>query len=130
MVLNQRAQVWNDSDKPYKEDFKGVMMEVPPRAFIEMDSQEASEFLAQFVAPKRDGMGTFLNSKPLRKVIVPSSEGVKNETVPEDYCIICNKQFGSKGFLAAHFSKMHRNLIPVEEKHDPGTIGNPNKESV
>ncbi len=83
--------------------------------------------MAQFVAPKMDGSGNFVNSKPLRKVVLPSEEVKKTKGLPPGYCVICNRDFGSKGFLVKHFKETHKDLVPVEEdKKKDDSVGTGN----
>ena len=125
----QYAQVWNEGDVTYKEDFKGKLIEIEPKTFIVMERQEASEFMAKYLSPQKDGAGNYVNSKPLRKVILPlnSTKG-EGKGMPAGWCAICNRDFGSKGFLTVHFKKEHSNLVPVEEKNDDSSsTGNTDK---
>jgi len=115
----QYAQVWNEGDSLYKEDFKGKLIEIEAKKFIVMERQEACEFMAQFIAPKVDGSGNYTNAKPLKQVLLGKTD-TKGEGrgLPPGWCVICNKDFGSKGFLTVHFKKEHSDLVPVEEKKD------------
>jgi hypothetical protein len=42
------VKVWNDNDYPYSEKFKGEMINIKPKSFVEMDFNEASHFLGTF----------------------------------------------------------------------------------
>ncbi len=53
-----RVKVWNDNVHPHKEKFKDVEFNIAPGEFIEMDSEEAVEFLHQFTGVKWRGDGT------------------------------------------------------------------------
>ena len=125
----QYAQVWNDGDSTYTEDFKGKKIEIEPKQFIVMERQEACEFMSQFIIPKKDGAGNFVNSKPLRKVIlgVTDTKG-EGRGLPPGFCVVCNRDYGLKANLVKHFKEKHANLVPVEDKKDDSSsTGNTDK---
>jgi hypothetical protein len=49
------ARVWNDNVHPHTERFKEKDIVIPPKAFIEMDYDEAKEFRSQFTGIRTDG---------------------------------------------------------------------------
>ena len=53
------CKVWNDNIHPYDEKFKGRDVVIEPKSFIEMDLDEAHQFLGTMgKAPKKKGDGT------------------------------------------------------------------------
>ena len=115
----QYAQVWNEGDDTYTEEFKGKKLEILPKEFIVMERQEACEFMARYTIPKKDGAGNYTNSKPLRRVLLPMADTKgKGKGLPAGYCVICNRDYGLKANLVKHFKKDHANLVPVEENND------------
>ena len=115
----QYAQVWNEGDSLYKEDFKGKLIEIEAKKFIVMERQEACEFMAQFIAPKVDGSGNYTNAKPLRQVVlgITDTKG-EGRGLPAGFCVICNRDYGLKANLVKHFKEKHSNLVPVGDKKD------------
>lgn len=129
--IQPKAQVWNDGTEDYSEDFKGKLITIKAKDYYLMDSQDASEFMAQYVSPKKDGGGNFTNSKPLRKVILATDEAEDTKSkLPDGYCIVCNRDFGMKAGLAKHIREKHSNLLRVdkEKSNDSINAGNPSKE--
>lgn len=49
------ARVWNDNDLQHTETFKGETIVIAPHRSIEMDRDEAVQFLGQFYPMKTDG---------------------------------------------------------------------------
>lgn len=49
------VKVWNDNVHPYSEKFRGLMIQLPPKSYIEMDEDEAESFKSTFTFPKLDG---------------------------------------------------------------------------
>lgn len=43
-----RVKVWNLNVHEHKEEFKGVMLEIPAKGFIEMDWEDAVQFRGQY----------------------------------------------------------------------------------
>lgn len=52
------CKVWNDNDYLYEEKFKGDHYVIEPKGFIEMDFDEAHQFLGTFKAMIKRGDGT------------------------------------------------------------------------
>lgn len=51
------VKVWNDNTHPYKEEFKGKVIEIEPKKFVKMEKDEAVLFLGQFNSIERDADG-------------------------------------------------------------------------
>jgi len=58
MAAAQLVKVWNDNEFPHVEKFKGKVIEIPAKEWIEMDHDEAVQFAGQFKAPIVTGQGT------------------------------------------------------------------------
>lgn len=43
-----RVKVWNDNVHDHKEEFKGEMIEIPSKGYVEMDYEDAVEFRGKF----------------------------------------------------------------------------------
>jgi hypothetical protein len=53
-----QVRVWNDNDHPHSEKYKGDKLEIAPHGYIEMDQDEANQFLGQYTPIVRRGDGT------------------------------------------------------------------------
>jgi hypothetical protein len=53
-----RVKVWNDNVHAHREEFKGQMVEIPAKSFIEMDYEDAVDFRGAFTPPKIKADGT------------------------------------------------------------------------
>lgn len=51
------AKVWNDNDLPFEQKFKGEVIKIPARSYIEMPYEEAISFKSYPYPMKKDGMG-------------------------------------------------------------------------
>lgn len=51
------VKVWNDNIYPHVEKFKGKMVEIPSKEFVEMDYDDAKQFQGQFKPPILNGQG-------------------------------------------------------------------------
>lgn len=60
------SKVHNNSDKEYREMFKGKEVVIPARGFVEMDHYEAVEFVGQWKPFVKTERGDIIKSKPLK----------------------------------------------------------------
>lgn len=51
------VKVWNDNVHVFKQKFRGDMVEIPPKSFIEMDWADAHSFKSKGSPMEFDGMG-------------------------------------------------------------------------
>lgn len=50
-----RARVWNDNAYPHQENFKGKVISIASKEFVEMDYDDAKELEGQFTPIRTDG---------------------------------------------------------------------------
>ena len=117
--MNAQVKVWNDNDYPYRENFKGTVIEIPPKKFIEMDYEDAIEFKSSFpnlIAPDFDSAGNQKKTsyKMIRVDGRPSDEDEKSEYV----CMSCKDVFGSEEALEIHIDKHHLGELEDQEVAD------------
>src|SRR5947208_2212525 len=55
--MTNLAKVWNDNELPFEQNFKGDMIRIAPKSFIEMEYEEAHSFAGSPSAMRFDGMG-------------------------------------------------------------------------
>jgi hypothetical protein len=108
------VKVHNNNVHPYKEEFRGRMIEIPANDFIEMDEDEADYFLQAFVFPKKDSQG---RPDPLyfKKLKI---EKPKVDKPVDD--LVCHAN-GQKAATAAELNQMIRGFSHMlAEKDDAG----------
>jgi hypothetical protein len=101
-----KVRVYNDNVFDHVEKFKGTMLKIPTKGFIEMDREDAVQFKSQFRAPIYDkgGIQTRESMKMIRLEKMGAEE-VKQE--PEFVCQKCGFQAKSQAGLAAHIRANH-----------------------
>jgi hypothetical protein len=107
------ARVWNDNVHPHTERFKERDIVIPPKAFIEMDYDEAKEFRSQFTGIRTDGE---------RNPLPTSFKMIRVERITTDAAIaadlICHatgKRASSEAELAA-MNAEHEGQLEAESK--------------
>ena len=100
------AKVYNDNRYPYKENFKGEIIEIPPKGFIEMDYEDAIQFKCAFpniITPDFDGAGNQKESsyKMIRVEGTPT-------LAPEAFvCQECGDELANQDALDKHIDRNH-----------------------
>jgi hypothetical protein len=94
------AQVWNDNVHPHTETFKGTVVTIPPKSFVEMDYDEAVEFKCQFTPIKTDGEKNPLPESFKMIRVVPLDK------VKTDVPLVCHAT-GKVAANAAELAKMN-----------------------
>jgi len=112
-----RAKVHNDNIYPYRERFKGDMIEIAPKSFIEMDYEEAIDFRGTFNSIVRDADGQpkaesykMIRVEPLGN---PSDAAVKADP---NKCQACGKVLKNQMELAQHIFDDHPEMLDPESK--------------
>lgn len=100
------AKVFNDNKYPYKENFKGQIIEIPPGGFVEMDYEDAVQFKSAFpniLMPDFDGAG---NQKPQTFKMIRVDGGI--DTGEEKFiCQECGDHLANREALEQHIDKNH-----------------------
>lgn len=112
-----RAKVWNDNIYPYTERFKGDIIKIEPKSFIEMDYDEAVLFRGTFSSIVRDADGQPKQESYKMIRIEPLGNPVDNvvKTDPNK-CLACGKVLGSQAELAKHIFDEHPEMLDPESK--------------
>jgi len=114
MNSSRKARVWNDSEKIWKEEFRGDMLEIPSFGFIEMPYPDAVQFRGQFHPLVRDGLGQDVNPKKIRLEVLDGSEPLH----PQAARFICHrdgKSFPSEAALRHHIKTNYLGELIEEE---------------
>ena len=113
-----QVQVWNDNIYPYRENFKGQKIEIPPKKYILMDSEEANLFKGTFspIIPDADGKPTVECYKMIR--IEKHEEGSEPEVIVDPLkCNACAYGAASDIDLKEHVKANHEIFVDeVAEK--------------
>lgn len=107
-----QVKVWNDNVHPYEESFKGDMIRIPAKGYIEMDADEALQFRGSFKAPVKDADDNDLaiGFKMIR------IEGADGPTAKVEYtCQLCKEPFQKEASLLLHAEHAHKADIFTDE---------------
>lgn len=113
------VRVWNDNEFPYREKFKDNEIVIQPRKFIEMELNEAVEFLGSFTPIVRDadGQPDPRSYKKLR--IEKTAKQVPVVTKPVELtCQMCAITFKNQKELDDHIDENHLSDLADEKEAD------------
>ncbi len=75
-----QVKVWNENTHDFKQEVKGVMLEIPAKGFIEMDYEEAIDFKGMFSPlPPADFSGDHALYYKMIRVEAPAAPVFKDE---------------------------------------------------
>lgn len=108
------AKVWNDSEHEWKEKFKGDLIVIPAKSFIEMEFYDAHAFKGQFP-------GIFLDANDQQipqsmKIIRVEGEPPGALKTDQMNCQMCKEKFLSFASLNDHVSLRHKDSVIVDEE--------------
>lgn len=119
------AKVWNDCTtefdangnkvpaKPYVEKFKDEVITIEPGKHIVMDKFDAIQFAGQYIPPRKNGRGDFVNHKMIRVEVIPDEV----PAVVEIKCQMCLGKFDTDKELALHSEAHHKaDMVPDTKK--------------
>ena len=109
------VRVYNDNIYPYKEKFKGDLVEIPSKKFVDMDYFDAVEFLGQYTPIQLDGGGAPLPTSYKMLRIVKQND-FKLEDSKKIICNACGLEFDNADKLEAHVSEKHIDDLADEEE--------------
>lgn len=110
------VKVYNDNVHPYSEKFKDQKLEIPPHEFIEMEYEEAVQFLGTYSPIKVDADENPIPQcyKMLRivKPVIKATPGVANFN-----CQKCGYKGANNKDLGEHLDATHADeeLVKLEE---------------
>ncbi len=115
-----KVRVWNENSYPYKENFKGEFINIPPYSYIEMEKDEAVLFKGTFCEPKYDAGGGAIPSSFKKIRIGEIGEIGGNESVPEIKprpfkCQVCGFEGENTIELDKHINEKHLDVM-VDQK--------------
>jgi hypothetical protein len=126
-----RIKVWNDNVYAYEEKFKGDMIRIEPKTYVEMDYDEAILFKGTFAPIKRRGDGTFdprsfkkirLDEEDVRSVKTARLHFMDEDKEKVYVCHACSKEFLTKTGLEKHIKQKHMSDMvdkeAMKEMHD------------
>ena len=114
-----KSKVWNDNIYPYSERFKGDLIEIPPRSFIEMDYDEAIMFRGTFSSIVRDADGQAKQSSWKMIRVEPLGNPVDNVIKADpNKCQACGKVLSNQAELAQHIFNEHPEMLDPESKSE------------
>ena len=121
-----QVKVWNDNEHPFTDNFKGDVVTIPPKKYVEMEYYEAHEFKGKYSPIKVDG-----DNQPLPtsfKMIRIEKMGAPEVINLGVTCQACGKTYESQGVLDVHIDEQH-----LESMADPEVAqkrrGRPRKEA-
>ena len=117
MIANNMVKVWNRNTHPHTEKFKGKSITVPAQGSIEMEFEDAVDFLGQFTPIERDGAGQPLpKSYKMLDIEKPSDFGARIED--RRICMKCKGQFASDSDLVKHIEEFHLDAMADADAKD------------
>lgn len=114
-----KVKVWNDNIFPHRERFKGEFIDIPAKAFVEMEEDDAIMFRGQFSSIVTDADGR-PKQESFKMIRIEKPEGVKEKTVQNDpnKCFACGKILSNQGELAQHIFDFHPEAMAPEGKEE------------
>jgi len=119
--INWQAYVWNMSEKPYQEKFKGDMITIPPKSAVMagkekpviMDFYDAVLFKGQYIPVVKNDVGSYLNEK---RIQIEKIEATKTVTSYGFQNPLTGQIYPTKEALDAAVADIKEKFIPVREE--------------
>lgn len=113
-MAEARVRVWNDHTEEHVEDFRGDLIKIPAKGFVEMCKSDADFFKGQHTPIIRDGMGRDLKPKMIRLEILPHPA---TQTLDSKYfvCQMDRQMFETQSALDAHIAAHHQEAMVDDE---------------
>lgn len=112
-----RVRVYNDNSYPYKEMYKGELIDIPAGKYVEMEFEDAVDFKGTYVPIKVDGGGTPLKQS-YKKIRIVKPADFKNESPEFFLCQSCGEKFTSQSELDSHIDSKHLNQMADEDEKE------------
>lgn len=116
-----KVKVWNDNELDHTEKFRGSVVHVPSRGFIEMEESDAKEFRTQFFPPIRSEVsidGIDPKSRKMIRIEYPGGARPIAKAEPELRSPLTGEVFANEKDYKKHLDenkdKVHRD--PEVEK--------------
>lgn len=110
-----QVRVWNDNVHVYRETWKDMKIEIPPKQFITMEFMDASDFLG--TRPQRIDVDANGTQKPesYKMLRIEKMDGREAEARKEFRCMIDNQVFRTQAELDEYIAKHYAEKIVDEE---------------
>lgn len=109
------VRVYNDNVYPHKEKFKGDVLLIPSKKYIEMDFFDAVEFLGQYTPIKVDGGGAHVaEGFKMLRIVKPDDFKIEDSKLIK--CQACGETFPGEDELDAHINEKHVDQIVDEDE--------------
>lgn len=103
--MSDKVKVWNDNKYPFRQKFKGELIEVPAGKYIEMPYTEAIEFKSAYYPPILNNAGI---PQPESYKMIRVEGKPDDSSKPKEYiCMHCKDRFFSQDELDSHIDKNH-----------------------
>lgn len=114
-----KVKVKNLNEYPFSQKFRGDMILIGAGESIEMDEEDAVQFLGQFCPPKLDNKGNH-DPKFFKKLRIerPDNYVAKDIVANKFVCNACKEQTSSWVELEAHMRLMHSDQLVKDEEYD------------
>jgi len=110
-----QVRVYNDNIYPYQEMFKGELIKIAPKQYIELDLFDAAEFLGQYTSIQVDGGGSPRpQSYKMLRIVRP--DHYKLEEKKEIICNACGVTFSTALELDEHVNEKHVDALTDEDE--------------
>lgn len=105
------VKVWNDNKYPFKQEYRGEMVEINPGEFIEMERDDAIIFKGMFYPPLVDGDGR-QDPRSFKMIRVEGPRDF-NENLN---CVICGHECDGQDELNEHLKAQHSDRKPTKDE--------------
>ena len=106
------TKVWNDNVHPHTERYKGKMITIAPKSFVEMEYDDAVIFRGQYTPIRVDGAGAPLPTSFKMIRLEHAPQGAK---LDEIICQGCGEKQGSLQALTDHIKAKHLDQLVDDE---------------
>jgi hypothetical protein len=111
-----QVKVHNDNEYPYVEKFGGNTIRIPPKSFIEMDSNEASQFLGTNPGTAEVDANGIQKPQTYKMLRVERILTAKPDPVRKEFkCMMDGATFPSQELLDAYILEFHSDKMIDQE---------------
>ena len=107
------SRVYNDNSYPFRQEYKGKMIEIAASDFVEMEREEAVIFKGLFYRPEYDASDV-QKAQSYKKLRVVHEDEIEQEA--KSTCMICGEKFDEDKELAGHLKKEHPDAEPIKDE--------------
>jgi hypothetical protein len=112
-----KVKVWNDNVNPYTEKYQGKQVEIAPKSWLEMDHNEASDFLGRMPSNIRTLANGQQDPKTYKMLRIDTKNEAPAAEVKKWVCHACSKDLQTEAAYEAHTLEMHaQDLVDIDTK--------------